>query len=196
MSKQVRVCKCGCIHFLDMDIIQNAIEHDKNTLFICGNCGKAIIIGADRVPNYYAESEDDPKECFDMYSYNADRHQRMFMLDANSFSEFGNHKPIDKVIYDNGYIVIMETGYRADYFNYNTGFEDMKYPDFSYHLSKRATAKEIMSMIEDYHRKRKKVNMNILIRDLTDEENEILSRAMIKGLDYSGTKWERQDGHI
>lgn len=190
MHKEVRICKCGCIHFVDQDMIYNAIDHDKNILFICGQCGQATIIGADRVPNWYKETDDEPDECFDMYSFDADRGQKTLILDANSFSDIGDHKPIDKVIYDNGHVVMMETGYRANYFNYNTGFEDMTYPDFIYYLNGSATVTEIVSQIKEYNEKRKNVRMYSLINDLTEEENEILSRARIKGIDYTDTKWE------
>ena len=190
MSKDIRICKCGCIHFVDQDIINNAIDHDKNTLLICGQCGRATIIGADRVPNWYKESDDDPDECFDMYSYELGRGQETLILDANSFSDIGNHKPIDKVIYDRGHVVMMATGYRANYFDYNTGFEDMTYPDFIYYLNPDMTIHEIIALIDEYGEKRKTVRMYSLIHDLTDDENVLLSKARIKGIDYTGTKWE------
>lgn len=190
MSKEVRICKCGCIHFIDNDVISNAINNDKNILFICGQCGKAIIIGADRVPNWYKEKEDDPDECFDMYSYEACRGKEMLILDANSFSGKSDYKPIDKVIYDNGHVVFMETGYRATYFSYNTGFEDMSYPDFIYHLDNMASASLIMNEINEYNKKRRTVRMRSIIDSLTDSENELLAKSRIKGLDYTGTKWE------
>ena len=191
MRKEIRVCVCGCIHFVDQNIIHDAIEHDKNTLLICGQCGRAYVIGADRVPNWYKEKAEDPDECFDMYSYEARTKNGLLILDVNSFNKERNYKPFDKVIYDKGHVVIMQTGYRATYFHYETGFEDMSYPDFTYRIGDDTTKADIVEMIEDYHKKRKTVMMSSLIHCLTDEENALLAKAKIKGLDYSGTDWER-----
>ena len=39
MSKEVRICQCGAIHFFDDDILSEAFENDKDVLLICGSCG-------------------------------------------------------------------------------------------------------------------------------------------------------------
>ena len=48
MSKyDVRICGCGHIHFVPNEMIDEAIDNNKNVLLICGGCGQATMIGAD-----------------------------------------------------------------------------------------------------------------------------------------------------
>lgn len=47
--KDIGICTCGRIHFIDKDIIDEALELNKNTLIICGGCGRTYVIGADLI---------------------------------------------------------------------------------------------------------------------------------------------------
>ena len=201
MRKHVRVCCCGTIHFVNEDIIDAAIVEDKNIIFICGQCGRATVVGADRILNEYKEKEDDPDYAFDMYSFKLERNCNSKGMETetiinedilqNGLSK--NGKPIYAVVYDPGKIVFMETGYRATNYFGNCGFEDMSYPDFSLYGDLHKSREEIEKMFKDYHKKRHIVRMHSLISSLTDDENELLAKSRIKGLDYSGTKWEIKD---
>jgi len=188
--KELRICSCGCIHFIDSDVIENAITNEKNVLFICGQCGRATVIGADKYANPYMKDENDSPVMYDMYSYEASKN---FAIDCTAFEKQGNdfHKPIYQILYDKGHVVFMETGYRATNYSSCSGFSDTSYPDFLYRLSFES-AEQLRTLRDEYDSKRTSVRMNSLIRDLSDEENELLSKSYVKGIDYTGTKWERR----
>lgn len=195
MSKEVRVCQCGAIHFFDNSILDEALEKDKVVLLICGSCGRGTIIGADRVSNFYIEAEGEPEWAFDMYSYDVHRNNdKAIVIDSESFGENHGKKSIHKVVFDNGKKVMMETGYRANHFSYEGGFSDMLYPDFIYRLSEPTmTMDKVREMTEEYNRNRHTVNMNALMRSMTDEELALLAGYRITGLDFTGTKWDRNN---
>lgn len=186
MKKELRICSCGRLHFIDPEIINTALQNDKDVLMICGRCGRATMIGADRMPDYWYDTE---KEVFNMYSYNAGDND--FVLDAERFENTDTKKGIHKVIYSVGKGVMMESGYYAREFFYGR-FSDTWYPDF-YHIEHAGvTVEEIMNFINEWKQKRVKVNMNYLLCELTDEEAETLSHYLIEGLDWTGTKYERK----
>ena len=186
MKKELRICSCGRLHFIDSEIIHTALQNDKDVLMICGRCGKATMIGADRMPDYWGGTD---KEVFDMYSYHAGDED--FILDAWRFENTNAKKGIYKVIYSVGKGVMMESGSYAREFFYGR-FADTWYPDF-YHIERKdITVKEIMNFLDKWRHDRVKVNRNYLLRELTDEEAEILSYYAIEGLDWTGTKYERK----
>jgi len=184
--KEVRICSCGRLHFLDGEIIESALKEDKDVLFICGKCGRATMIGADRTRDWWNETDD---EVFNMYSY--DKGDTDFVLDDSQFENTDTTKGIYKVIYSVGKGVPMMSGSYAR--NYSFGyFLDIWFPDF-YHIKHRdITVEEIMTFITDWEQKRKTVNMRQLLRTLTGEEAELLSHYYIEGLDWTGTQYERK----
>lgn len=184
---QVRICKCGRIHFIKESEITAALEADKNLLVICGGCGKATLIGADKMTDW----SDPNKTIYNMYSIQMGKWED-FELTADSF-ETGKKKGIHKILYSNGKQVRMESGQYARSFEHGQGrFEDIWYPDFWKIERKDVTVEEIMKFIEEHRRERSTVNMRSLLRDLTEEEAEVLSHCYIKGLNWKGTKWENE----
>ena len=186
MKKEVRICHCGRLHFIDFDIIDAALNADKDVLLICGICGKATMIGADRMPDYWTDSD---KEVFNMYAYNAGDED--FTLDASKFENTNSTKGIFKVVYSVGKGVPMMTGSHAGIYTFGR-FEDIWYPDFYKIEHPDVTLQDVHDFIDKWRRNRTTVNMNRLINSLTDDEAELLSRLYIEGLDWKGTKYERK----
>lgn len=185
MNKEVRICGCGRIHFVDQDIIHAALKEDKNVLFICGGCGRATGIGADREPDWI---EGTVREIFNMYSYDAG--DKDFIVDPSSFVGNERTKGIHRIIYSNGKRPRMETGMYATAFEYGK-FLDNWFPDFYKIERPNITVPEIMQFIEDWRKKRQTVMMPSLLQELTDEEATLLARCCyIKNLDWTGTKYE------
>lgn len=185
MTKEIRICNCGRIHFVDQDIIHAALDEDKNVLFICGGCGRATIIGADRERDWLEETD---KEIFNMYSYEAGN--KDFIVDPTNFENAERTKGIYRIIYSKGKQVRMETGMNANSF-FNGEFLDSWYPDFYKIERKDITVPEIMQFIDDWRKERQTVMMHSLLRELTDDEASLLARCCyVKNLDWTGTKYE------
>ena len=179
--KEIRICNCGRIHFINESIIIDALKQDKEVMLICGGCGNATVIGADR----YMDEYEPEKEVFDMYSYYAGN--KDFQIDEKSFQP-GERKEFHKVIYSKGKQVRMMTGMYATAYEYGK-FSDNWFPDFYKIERDGITVEEIMQFIEQWRHDRTTVNMDSLIHDLSEEEAEILSGRWVKGLDWSGTKY-------
>lgn len=184
MNKQVRICSCGRIHFVDENIIDEALEEDKNVLFICGGCGRATLIGADREPDWLEGTD---KEIFNMYSYETGN--KDFTIDPASFNNAERTKGIYRIIYSKGKQVRMKTGMNANSF-FHGEFLDNWFPDFWKIERTDITVPEIMQFIQDWRKDRETVMMNSLLRDLTDEEAKLLAPCCIKNLDWTGTPYE------
>lgn len=186
MAKELRICSCGRLHFIDEDIFSTALEQDKNVLLICGSCGRATIIGADKEPDIYG---DDPtKICYNMYS--CDIHEDMKEFEASSFDSTECKKGIYKIVYSKGKGVPMMSGMYAQQFGAN-GFEENWFPDFWKIERSNITVDEIMQFIGEWRKERSTVSMNRLLHELTEEEAELLSHFYIRGLDWSGTKYAK-----
>ena len=184
--KEVRICNCGRIHFLDREMTSKALEHDKDILLICGGCGSATKIGADKGYDWWGNTKE---EVYNMYSFDVGDYD--FTLDASKFENNEHQKGIDKIVYSVGKRVMMKTGMYARYFRFER-FEDNWYPDFYKIKHNDVTVKEIMDFINEWEKDRVTVNMNWLIRSLTDEEAKALSRLYIPAFDWKGTKYEQR----
>ena len=184
MSKfDMRICKCGKIHFIDNKLIENALEQDKNIMFVCGSCGSVQLVGADRYLDYSVPK----KTIFNMYTINVQEEQLLW--DESIFTGADGKKAIDKVLYSKGIPVMMQSGYFATSFDHGTGkFQDMWYPDF-YKVPVNATAQEYKEFIEKWQKDSATVNMPFLLRTLTDEQADCLSGYIIEGFDWSDTKY-------
>jgi len=184
---QARICKCGRIHFIKESEITAALEADKDLLVICGGCGIATRIGGDRQIDW-----NEPHGIiYNMYSIQMGEYSN-FELTANDF-ETNDKKGIYKVLYSVGKQVMMETGYYARSYEHGNGrFEDIWYPDFWKIERSDITLEEVFKFIDDFRHERSTVNMRVLLNDLTEEEAEVLSHHLIKGLNWKGTKWENE----
>lgn len=184
----VRFCKCGRIHMIPVDKIDEAVKVDKNLLHICGGCGTATIIGADKEPDW-----DDPsKTIYNMYSHSLPiKEDGIKSISVSDFSESENYKAYSEILYSQGLRVPMMTGEYANSFSFGT-FYDMWYPDW-YKIERRGiTVPEIMKFIENYKRDQRTVNMDRFIHETPDEYLEAISGYVVHGLDWKGTKWERE----
>jgi len=182
----VRICKCGRIHFIDNNLIDEALEQDKNLMLVCGGCGSIQLIGADRETDWV----DTGKTVFNMYTFNIQEEQQIW--DASLFTGSDKKKPVSKILYDAGVQVMMQSGYFARSFENGVGrFQDMWYPDF-WKIPANATAQEYKEFIEQWQKDSVTVNMPFLLRTLTEEQAQALSGYIIEGLDWKGTKFERE----
>lgn len=102
MKYNVMFCKCGRVHFIDEEKINEAIKNNKQVLVICNNCGESLIIGANES---YEESGD---KCYMMYSSN--------MIDT----EINDTSKIHSIVFSAGEQIQMMTGGAATYYGNNT----------------------------------------------------------------------------
>lgn len=183
----VRICSCGRIHFVPNKDIDDAIESDRELWLVCGGCGKTTRIGADIEHDWLS---DDPEAiAYNMYSFDHDSYQ----LTAESFNATDTHKGIYKVIHSVGKRPVMMTGMKATHYFAPAGrFEDNWYPDLYKIERNDITKEEVFQFIEQWNKDRLTVNMNALLRTLTEEECEALSGYAIEGLDWRGTKYEKE----
>lgn len=183
---EVRICSCGRIHFIDNALIDEALDQGKNLMLVCGGCGSVQLIGADRQPDW-----DDPsKTVFNMYTWSVHEEQKIW--DASLFTGTDKQKAVSKIFYSQGVQVMMESGYFAKSFEHGVGrFQDMWYPDF-WKIPANATAEEYKAFIEKWQRESVTVNMPFLLRTLTEEQAQALSGYAIEGLNWKGTKFERE----
>lgn len=181
----MRICSCGRIHFYDAQRVYDAVNNNKEVLFICGGCGRATRMGGDNVTGMYGDDI-----CYSMYSQDV---EKTTSWNAESFNKTKEHKAFTEIIYSPGKKVMMMTGYYAKCF-FNDTFEDTWYPDLWKLEQPGVTMKEVFEFIEENRTKRKQVNINWLLRDLTEEEAKLLHAASyIKGIDWSTTKYGPQE---
>lgn len=180
---EVRICKCGRIHFIENEKIEEALHQDKDLLVICGGCGTATKFGADRTTDF------DGQEVFDMYAYTMP--DTGFVLTAESFATIeGKQKGISQIIHSEGVKVMMKTGYYARYYNSACGqFQDTWYPNF-WEIPDDASADDYKTFIEKSKEESVTVDMKTLLRHLSEEQAAALSRFHIKSLNWSGTKYK------
>ena len=184
-TMRVRICSCGRIHFYDEKHVDDAITANKEVLFICGGCGRATRIGADDWTGYYNDNE----PCYAMYQQDVEKEA---VWTADAFNPAENKKAFAEILYSPGKKVMMKTGYYAKAYS-NGYFEDIWYPDFWKLEKPNLTIPEVMEFINENRTKRKQVNMNSLLRELTEEEAKCLYRSCyIEGLDWSETKYGPQ----
>lgn len=183
---EMRICKCGRFHMVEYTKLKTAINNNKNLLLICAGCGKATIIGADTELDYYEPG----KPSYVMYACDfSDYDDRI--INVSDFTSTKTNKGIEEIIYSHGYRVPMMSGMYATDYSYGE-FSDRWYPDFYKIQRSDITVKEIMEFIDTYTHDRTTVNMNRFIRETPDEILDEISRFMIKGLNFRGTKWETE----
>lgn len=187
MSKyDIRFCKCGTIHAIPEEKIDNALDANKNLLFICAKCGNATLIGADITKDWF-EPE---KTCYNMYSFDFSRYESK-NINLSDFESTKDQKGINEIYYSYGYSVMMKSGQNATDFFCNK-FSDRWYPDFYKIQRKNITVEEIMKFIEKYQHDRTTVNMKYFINNTPKDVLEEISHYYIEGLDWTGTEYERK----
>jgi len=174
----INVCKCGVIHAIPNEKIEKALKKQKPLLTICGNCGVASLRGGDEDVDF------DGNPCYMMY-------RRDFTYNDSESINKDNIDQYSEVYYDKGYKVMMNSGmYATDY--ENGRFSDRWYPEFYKIQRSDVTVDEIMEFIKKYHKDRSTVNMNQLISSIPDDVLEELSNYWIEGLDWAGTKYQKE----
>ena len=182
----IRICKCGRIHAIPNERIEKALDADKNFLLICAACGNATLIGA----NISLDWDDPSKDCYEMYSADFSSYEDK-VINTDTFKKNEKEKAVEEIFYSHGIKAPMKTGqYATDYFNGR--FSDRWYPDFYKIQRTDITVKEIMDFIDEYTHDRTTVNMNRFINETPDDVLDELSNYLIDGLDWKGTKFEKE----
>lgn len=187
----MRICKCGRIHMIPNEKIENALENNKNLLLICAGCGAATLIGGDLGLDIEPDWFEPDKKCYMMYSREFSSYKSKSIL-ATDFEKTDESKGIEEIVYSHGIKVPMMTGqYATDYFN--GIFSDRWYPDF-YKIERRdITVEEIMKFIDDYRHDRTTVNMDWFMCQTPEDMLKEISCYMIEGFNWKGTKWESKE---
>lgn len=185
---EVRICKCGRIHFYSSELLDKLLEEEKELVLVCSRCGHTIHIGADVESAMFFDEDADPEDiAYNMYAYSLENEE----FDAKNFDKEAMKKEgkrtIGKIIIDEGIGVMMDTGYMADYYGSN-GFAD--YGSNFDRMKKYKSLSELESDLDDYDKQRHQVCMKALLRNLTDDQAETLSCYFIKNLNWSETKYE------
>lgn len=181
----IRICKCGRIHAIPDEKIKKALETDENFLLICAGCGNATLIGA----NISTDCNDPSKECYEMYSGDFSSYKDK-VINIDTFKRNEKEKAVEEILYSHGFKVPMKTGqYSTDFINGR--FSDRWYPDFYKIQREDITVKEIMDFIDEYTHDRTTVNMDRFINETPDDILEELSSYWIEGLNWSGTKYDK-----
>ena len=193
MKYEVRFCSCGTIHFIPEDKVDKALHEDKELLWICGRCGQATRIGADREPNWVDDSSDAPKEIFNMYSMslNPNMFKESIVITPESFNTTKSQKGFSEIFYSSGITVPMMSGNYAKMHNpYGEYFLDIWWPDWYKIERSDITKEEIIQFIEKYKEDCKTVNMARFIRETQKEYLDILVRMWTKEFNWDGTEYE------
>ena len=184
--KEIRICKCGHIHIFDQSKIDKALNEDKEFVLVCGNCGVAYRIGADREDG--ALFGEPGKTYFNMYTMDI---RDKTSITKNSFDDNADHKPFAEIFYNAGISVPMMSGMSATHYGPN-GFADNWFPDFLNELDRKdVTVEEIREMREKWRKDHTTVNINWFARQIDEQTGKLLANAYIKGLDFTGTKYEK-----
>jgi len=183
MKYDMTICNCGVIHMIDNEKIDKALAEDKNVLLICAHCGKGTLIGADKQPDW-----DNPEKTAYMM-YKSEFAYETSIITTSDFENTEDKKGISEIIYSKGYKVPMMTGFHAT--NYLGGnFYDNSGPDL-YEFNMYSKAEDIQRLVENYKNNRKVVNMKAFINQTPEDILETLSHYYIEGLNFKGTKWEK-----
>lgn len=186
----VHICGCGRIHFVLNSEIDSALEADKELWLVCGGCGKTTRIGADIEHDWL--SDDPEKMTYSMYSFEHGNHED-YELTADSFATTDTHKGIYKVLRSVGERPAMMTGMPANGFDpFSHCFQDNWYPNFWKIERSDITKEEIFQFIEQWKKDHVTVNMGLLLIMLDDDKLDALSCYNIKGLDWVGTRYEKE----
>lgn len=189
-SLELKVCKCGRIHFYKFSMLYELLEDEKELILICSNCGDVIHIGSDKRKEMVDIKDLSVKYIHEMYSYKIESET---ITELNFNKEKMNEeqkRTIGKILISSGKPVYMETGFYADSM-VDSNFCDSS-SQFPYFNEKYDSVEQILSGLIKYNEKRKKVVMHVFIKSLTDEEAKTLSGYLFKNLDWKGTKYERK----
>ena len=117
-------CRCGRIHMISWDLVEEACEKNMDIIHICRRCGKMLRIGGDPFYDEYEKANG-----YTLYSYDMTLNNHVVNIDLSS--DYSSEcKPILRIISEPGICVPMKTGeYATEYFS--GIFRDGTCPDFS-----------------------------------------------------------------
>ena len=107
----IYTCRCGRIHMISWDLVDEACEKNMDIIHICQRCGKMLRIGGD---SFYDEYE--KADAYSLYSYDMTLNDHVVNIDLSS--DYSSEcKPILRIISEPGICVPMKTGgYATEYF--------------------------------------------------------------------------------
>lgn len=189
MSKygDMQICSCGSIHLIPEDKLSSLLGEDKDLLLICANCGNAILIGADKCPNY-----DNPNDT-DYYMY----HKSFTCNDKEWITKkifnptIPNEKPVGKILYEKGIRVPMMTGNYANFYFSGKFYDYSPISEYDMESLLSNSKKEIIKNMKDLEIRKSTVNMNRLCKENTNEELDYISKFLIESLKWKGTIYEK-----
>lgn len=194
-NKEMRICKCGKIHFINEDDINQALDEDKEVLLICARCGQSFLIGG---YEFYDEMSDLNRKSYMMYTselYCKNGKVELEKIDFNEdyrgIGDLTHSKPFYKIIYSEGIRVPLKNGNYANHY-FADIFSDMEYPDFLLRISpKYITKDEIFKYIEDWKVNRRTVDMERFIFENKSEDLDVISCYLINAFDWEGTPYKK-----
>ena len=152
-------CRCGRIHMISWDLVEEACEKNMDIIHICQKCGRMMRIGGDKFEDGYS-----------LYSYDMTLNDHVVNIDLSS--DYSSEcKPILRIISEPGICVPMRTGgYATEY--YSGIFRDGTRPDF-YRKHPDETYEEF---IRKWDIDASTVNMNLLKRWNDKEKLEYIKK--------------------
>lgn len=181
----VHICSCGAIHFIPIETLNNVWNKNTEMLHVCGYCGKLTVFGADE---HIGDEYDDFEDGHDCYQYDINLNPDNALQFSSELignrsvikaTEIENDLAINKlycfknVYYDKGYKPILKAFNQT---NIATSFYNGYF------------SSDILVLSQ--YRSIKNVDMRTLVEDLGEEKCFALSRYLIPGLDWKGTKYE------
>ena len=163
---EVRICKCGCVHFIPWADVEHAIDENKELVVICNRCGTAVRYGAE---DYFDEGKA-------LYC---------FPLDVGEITLDRFNKEFTKILYSEGKRVPMKTGQLADYYS-GEHFYDCQPCFWSSALYEKCTIEEVRSYYERQTKLATQVNIDRFMNSLTPEQKESLSHYYISAFCKEG----------
>lgn len=159
---EVRICKCGSVHFIPWQDIEDAIDQNKEFVVICNRCGSAVRYGAD---DYFDEGKA-------LYC---------FPLDKGEITKDRFEAEFTKILYSEGVRVPMRTGQLADFYDGNL-FYDCQPCFWSSMLYECETIEEARAYYQERIALAKQVNIEWFMDKLDDDKRDALNHYYIKAL--------------
>lgn len=157
---EVRICRCGCVHFIPWKDVEDAVEQNKEFVTICNRCGEAVRYGAD---DYFDEGNA-------LYCY---------PLDTGEITKERFDEEFTKIFYSKGVRVPMKTGYFADFYDGDT-FYDCQSFNWSSKLYECRTIEEIREFYQKQNSLAKQVNIDRFMNKLDEDKRESLNHYYIQ----------------
>lgn len=166
----LRICKCGRVHFIPSEKIDNAIKNSKEIVLICPGCGTILHIGADVQEDPYVGGE-----CYMMYSYD----QKDGTITSANFDPAFNGRVIDEIIVDEGERVYMKTCRPADHYSFGKFYDwGSDFPDIRDYANKPAA--DLIRDMDKFNRTREIIDIDMTLKFMSKEHSDYMNHPMAK----------------